>query len=115
MRFGIVTPDTSRPKLLNVFRHLGRAGSIVDAIDWVEVEFDNLRAGFRWATDRDDLTDGDCDRSAHGDDRVRACNSTSRSDGPKNSSRAATAAELTRNFPASTLPPAPAAHGHRTT
>ncbi len=26
-----------------------------DAIDWVEVEFDNLRAGFRWATDRDDL------------------------------------------------------------
>ena len=26
-----------------------------DATDWVEAEFDNLRAGFRWAIDRDDL------------------------------------------------------------
>jgi predicted ATPase/DNA-binding SARP family transcriptional activator len=28
---------------------------IRDATDWVEVEFDNLRAGFRWAVDRSDL------------------------------------------------------------
>jgi tetratricopeptide (TPR) repeat protein len=27
-----------------------------DATEWVEVEFDNLRAGFRWATDQADLT-----------------------------------------------------------
>jgi predicted ATPase/class 3 adenylate cyclase len=27
-----------------------------DATDWVEVEFDNLRAGFRWASDQADLT-----------------------------------------------------------
>ncbi len=26
------------------------------AIEWVDVEFDNLRAGFRWATDQADLT-----------------------------------------------------------
>ncbi len=25
------------------------------ATEWVDVEFDNLRSGFRWATDRDDL------------------------------------------------------------
>jgi hypothetical protein len=26
------------------------------ATDWVEIELANLRAGFRWATDRSDLT-----------------------------------------------------------
>jgi predicted ATPase len=26
-----------------------------DATEWVDVEFDNLRSGFRWATDRNDL------------------------------------------------------------
>ena len=27
-----------------------------DALDWVDCEFDNLRAGFRWAADREDVT-----------------------------------------------------------
>ena len=40
------------------------------ATEWVDVEFDNLRSGFRWATDRSRPRRRSCDRCAHHHARV---------------------------------------------
>ena len=42
------------------------------AIDWLDAEFANLRAGFRWATDQGDLVTATAIAASHGADGVRA-------------------------------------------
>ena len=53
-RSGTVTPATSPSRPSPSGRMWDGPGQRV-AVDWVEAEFANLRAGFRWAADQDDL------------------------------------------------------------
>ena len=56
------------------------------ALDWVDVEFANLRAGFRWAADQDDLATAAA-IAAHTAMLAGSCSVSSRPGGPRRSSR----------------------------
>ena len=75
------------------------------ALDWVDVEFANLRAGFRWAADHHDL-DTAAAIAAHTTMIGWSCNATSRSAGPRKSWRPPpppTCVQLPRLYTAASL------------
>ena len=57
-----------------------------DAVDWVDVEFANLRAGFRWAADHADLVTATAIAAHTTMTGCSRCSGSSRSAGPRRSS-----------------------------
>ncbi len=104
-------PGPSRPLLRRPGRrplgHLGRAPPRV-ALDWVDVEFANLRAGFRWAADQRRRRHRRRHRRPHHHVGLVAAAVTSRSGGPRRFSTPPPPPTCA-NSPASTPPPVPLA------
>ena len=106
-RSGTVTPRTSPPRRCRWWDRWDGPGYDA-ASDWVDAEFANLRAGFRWAADRDDLVTATAIAAHTAMLGLRAAACSNRSVGPRRSSTPPPPPTW-RNYPGSTPPPACAA------